>query len=446
MFQTVEDIREESFAAGVPFSWESFPEYLAFLSGRIGVNVTALVGHSALRLYVMGEDAQKRTATPAELDRMCGILADAVRAGACGFSTSYLDVDEELRPVPSRWADLHERTELARAAVRAGGRVLQTVPLLSHDAGFDDCVRELGHISRETGITTTLQPVIYMPRTPDRWKLALDGLEREARTGARIWGQTPPAPLDINLRLDETFFTFFLIPAWGEIMRRPVGERAALFADPARRAALVSQADPLLTQFLSHMYVGETRSDANRALEGRSLAEIAQERGISSAEALIEIALADDLHTEFPIRGAVHCDPAITAQIFSHPNILVGASDAGAHLSQFCGAGDSTYVLAECVRKQGIFSLEEAVHRLTGQPAEVFGLRDRGRVEPGAIADLVVFDAETVDPGRSVFLRDLPGKASRYLREPSGVDHVLVAGELTVDAGRYTPARPGQII
>src|SRR5262249_27440618 len=123
-----------------------------------------------------------------------------------------------------------------------------------------------------------------------------------------------------------------------------------------------------------------------------------------------------------------------------------GASDAGAHLSQFCGAGDSTYVLAECVRKRGMFSLEEGVHRLTGQPAEIWGLRERGRVEPGAIADLVVFDAATVDPGRSVFLRDLPGKASRYVREPSGVDHVLVAGEFTVRDGRYTAARPGRIV
>src|SRR5262245_55943583 len=313
MFQTVEDIREESFAAGVPFAWESFPEYLGFLSGREGVNVTALVGHSALRLYVMGEDSQKRVASAAELDRMCGLLADAVRAGACGFSTSYLDVDENLRPVPSRWADLHERIELARAAVRAGGRVLQTVPLLSAEDGLEVCTRELGHISRETGITTTLQPVIYMPRLPDLWKHSLDALEREARAGARIWGQTPPAPLDINLRLDETFFTFFLIPSWGEIMRRPVPERAALLADPARREALVRQADPLLTQFLTHMYVGETHSEANRALAGRSLAEIAQERGQALAEALIEIALADDLRTEFPIRGAVHSDPAITA-------------------------------------------------------------------------------------------------------------------------------------
>jgi N-acyl-D-aspartate/D-glutamate deacylase len=369
-----------------------------------------------------------------------------MRAGACGLSTSYLDVDEDLRPVPSRLADLHERTELARAVCEAGGRILQTVPELSALDGLDQCFRELGHISRETGITCTLQPVIFMPRIPDQWKRALDGLEREARAGARIYGQTPPGPMDINLRLDETFFTFFLLPAWGEIMRRPVAERAVLLADPARRAQLIDQADPLLTQFLSHAWVGETHSAANRPLSGRALPEIAAERGLSDAETLIEIALQDDLHTEFPIRGALHCDPAITAQILSHPNILVGASDAGAHLSQFCGAGDSTYVLAELVRKRQVFNLEEGVFRLTGHPAGVWGMRERGRIEPGAIADLVVFDAETIDPGRASFRRDLPGNASRYVREPTGVEHVLVAGEFTVRDGRYTDARPGQIV
>jgi N-acyl-D-aspartate/D-glutamate deacylase len=446
MFQTIEDIREQTFAAAVPFAWETFPEYLAFLTGRLGVNVIPLVGHSALRLYVMGEDSQRRTASDAELARMCELLGEAVAAGARGISTSYLDVDEDLRPVPSRLADLRERVALARAARAAGGGVMQTVPDLSTEGGLEVCLDELGRISRETGIACTLQPVIYFPRTPDLWKRALDGLERENRTGAVIYGQTPPGPMDINLRLDETFFTFFLIPAWGEIMSRPVAERAALFADPGRRERLVRQAHPLLTQFLRHAWIGETCSAANRGLSGRRLAEIAEERGASAAETLIEIALADDLHTEFPIRGAMHSEIGIRSQILAHPNILVGASDAGAHLSQFCGAGDSSYLLAEFVRSRKLFSLEEGVFRLTGQPARVFGVRERGHLEQGWVADLVVFDAERIDPGEAAFRRDLPGPASRYVREPRGIDHVMVAGEWTVRDGRYTEARPGRIV
>jgi N-acyl-D-amino-acid deacylase len=176
------------------------------------------------------------------------------------------------------------------------------------------------------------------------------------------------------------------------------------------------------------------------------LGEIAEERGCTAVDALIEIALADDLHTEFPVRGAMHESAEIAEQILQHPLMLVGASDAGAHLSQFCGAGDPCYLLAEYVRERGVFRLEEAVHRLTGQPAELFELEGRGRIEPGCAADLVVFDPEHVDVGPERFVRDLPGDATRYLRDPVGVDAVCVAGEIVVRDGKCTEARPGQIV
>jgi N-acyl-D-aspartate/D-glutamate deacylase len=446
MFQTIEDVREESFAAGVPWSWESFPEYLAHLKGGLGVNLAALVGHSALRLYVMGSDAQGRIATDAEIDAMCGIVREAVEAGAKGISTSYLDVDEQLRPVPSRFSDARERLALARAVRDAGGAVLQSVPNLAERGGMEACIRELGQISRATGLLCTLQPIIHVPREPDQWKHALDWLDEEARQGARIFGQCPPAPMDINLRLDETFFSFFLIPSWGQIMGRPASERAALFADPTRREALVREADPLLSQFLPHVWVGQTYSAQNAALSGRRLSEIAQERGQNMVETLLDVALADELHTEFPIRGSLHSDPEAARQILSHPQVLVGASDAGAHVSQFCGAGDASYLLAEYVRRRGVFSLEEAVQRLTGQPAQLWEIDERGCIEPGNVADLVVFDPARIDRGPEVFLNDVPGGANRYVREPVGVKCVLVAGEPTVQDGAYTPARPGQIV
>ncbi len=446
MFQTIEDIREQTFAAGVPWTWETFAEYLAFLRPGLGVNVMPLLGHSALRLYIMGADCQERAATRSELDAMCEVVRESVAAGAKGLSLSYLDVDENLRPVPSRFADLDERIALARAARDAGAAVLEAVPDARSARGMEACIRELGRISLETGILCTLQPVIQIATQPGLWRRSLDWLDEQARAGARVYGQSPPGPMDVNLRLDETFFSFFMLPTWGEIMSRPVPERAAPLADPANREALVREADLGLALFLPHVRVGETYSAANRGLTGRSLPEIADARGCRVVDALIEIALNDELHTEFPIRGAMHESATIANEILTHPQMLVGASDAGAHLSQFCGAGDACYLLAEYVRERGVFTLEEAVHRVTGQPAELFELEARGRIAPGAVADLVVFDPERIDTGPEYFVRDLPGDATRYLRDPVGVDAVCVGGEIVVRDGVSTAARPGQIV
>jgi len=446
MFQQIEDVRERSFAAGVSFAWESFAEYLASLEGTLGVNLAPLVGHSTLRLFAMGAASQERAATDAEVAEMAALVRDAVRAGARGLSLSHLDVDEFMRPVPSRFADLREKTALARAVVEAGGSVLETVPMAGDPDEFRATIEELGEISRASGILCMLQPIIHYPPAGDLWERALGWIDRECERGARVIGQASPRPFDQNLRLDETFFTFFLIPSWGDVMRRPPEQRAKLLADPALRPRLVEEGMPLLAFFLEKTWIGATRSAANRPLEGRRLPDVARERGCTLVDALIEIALQDDLATEFAIRGALHADPDVVARILKHPRVLLGASDGGAHVSQFCGASDPTLFLASFVRERGDFALEDAVHRLTGQPAELFGLSGRrGRVAPGLAADLVIFDPARVAPGRETYVGDLPGGANRYVCEAVGIDRVLVAGEDTVVAGRYTAARPGRI-
>jgi N-acyl-D-aspartate/D-glutamate deacylase len=252
--------------------------------------------------------------------------------------------------------------------------------------------------------------------------------------------------MNLNLRLDETFFSFFLLPTWGQIMSRPVDERAALLAEPERREALREEGETGLSLFLPKAWIGETYSEVNAGLTGRRLFDVAEERGQHPVDTLIEIALADDLHTEFAIRAPMHGSEEIAEEILRHPQMLVGASDAGAHLSQFCGAGDACYLIAEYVRKRGVFSLEEAVHRLTGQPAELFEIEGRGQIAKGYAADLVLFDPALIDLGPERFVRDLPGDATRYVREPTGVHGVWVAGEKVVDEGAYTKARPGRMV
>jgi N-acyl-D-aspartate/D-glutamate deacylase len=291
-----------------------------------------------------------------------------------------------------------------------------------------------------------LQPILYYPPQPQLWEQSLEWLDLEWERGGRVLGQASPRPFDQKLRLDETFFSFFLIPSWGDVMRRPPDERAALLADPALRPKLVEEGLPLLSFFLEKAWIGETLCAENAELSGRRLADVAREQGWTLIDALIEIALRDELHTEFAIRGALHADPEVTARILSHPRVIVGASDAGAHVSQFCGASDATLLLATFVRERGDFGLEQAVHRLTGQPAELFGLRDLGRLEPGLAADLVIFDPDTVCPGKEVFVKDLPGGAKRYVCDAVGIEAVIVGGETLVERGRYTQARPGRIL
>jgi len=394
----------------------------------------------------MGEAAQERAATREEISAMSSILRDAVAAGARGLSTSYLDVDENLKPVPSRYADLREKIALAQTIREAGGAVLEAVPNAGSVEEMKVCIRELGEISRASGLLCTLQPIVLIPTLPDLWKRSLDWISEEVARGAQLYGQSPPGPMNFNLRLDETFFPFFLLPTWGDIMRRPVPERAALLADLSRREALTQEGEAGLALFLPNAWIGETYSQANDGLSGRRLFDVAEERGRSPVETLIEIALEDELHTEFRVRAAMHGSEEIAHEIIRHPQMLVGASDAGAHLSQFCGAGDACYFLAEYVRKRGVFSLEEAIHRITGQPAELFAIADRGRIEVGRIAELVLFDPDRIDVGPERFVRDLPGDAARYVREPFGVHSVLVGGEVVVNEGSYTSARPGRIV
>ncbi len=446
MFQTIEDIGAPSFAAGVPFSWESFAQYLDFLRPRLSVNLIPLVGHSTLRLYAMGQASQQRAASDAEIARMCALLGEAVRAGARGLSLSDLDVDERLRPVPSRYADLREKIALAVAAVAAGGQLLENVIPSTGAAGIRACIEELGTISRESGIVATLQPVILFPGAQALLEQTLGWIADENARGGRVYGQTTPRSFDTNLRLEEQFFTFLLLPSWAEIMRRPVAERAALLADPARRPKLIEEGLPMLSLFLDRASVGECFAPENQRLRGRTLPEIARERGCTTVDALLEIALADELRTEFRIVGMMQDDPAVTARILAHPNILVGASDGGAHVSQFCGAGDTSELLATFVRERGDFSLEDAVWRLTGQPAELFGLRDVGRLAVGRSADLVVFDPATIAPGRESYVRDVPGGARRYLRDAVGIEAVYVAGAPIVEGGVYREARRGRVV
>src|SRR5215468_903125 len=439
MFKQIEDIQLSAFAEGVPWTWESYPEYLRYISQGLGINVAGLVGHSPLRTYVMGAAAQERAATDAEIAAMCGLLQDAIRGGAAGLSTSYVDIDEDMKPVPSRWATRDEVIALGKAMQQAGRGLIQTVPVFYNPPEQLQNIADMGEISRATGLMCTIAPIVHNAMST-LWKDSLDALDAEAARGARVYGQSMPRTFDINIRLSETSFLLYALPAWAELMRMPLRERLAGFRDAARRDDLRNQAI-LLGPLMDLLTVGETATPANASLRGRSLAQLAAERGVTAVDVMLDLACAEDLKTEFSIRDLIHAKTEGVTAILSHPRIHIGASDAGAHVAQFCGAGDTSYLLARWVRELQAFTLEHAVHRLTGELADAFGIRGRGRLQPGLAADLVLFDPDRIDRGAEEFIGDVPGGGNRYVRHATGIDLVAVNGAVVWEEDGYTDAR-----
>ena len=446
MFQVIEDIKKPTFDAAVPWCWETFPEYLDFIRGKLGVNVGALIGHSAVRAYVMGKASQERAATPQEIDAMCAIVAEAMTAGALGISSSYLDMDEEGRPVPSRYAEIDEKLALAKAMSASGRGVWQVVPYIVDPEQLLDNIRELGDISLAAGIPCSLQPVLGSGGR------ALDdqvrALTEQHERGARVYGQTMPRTFDMNMRLSETSMLLFGYPTWKEIMNLPSNERAAKFGDPANRDALVGEMVPREGSIfgIANMRVGDVKSAENERYQGRTVAEIAEAEGKRIGEVVLDLSLRDDLDTEFKLEGVVNADQEAVARLIDSPLCHFGASDAGAHITQFCGTGDTTYLLSHFVRESGTMTLERGIHRMTGEVARDWGIRDRGTLEAGQAADVVIFDADRVAITKEEFVDDFPGEARRYVRRAEGFDRVLVNGEVVYGAEGYTDARPGKIV
>jgi N-acyl-D-aspartate/D-glutamate deacylase len=447
MFQVIEDIKKRTFDAAVPFSWESFPEYLNFIRPNLGINVAALIGHSALRYYVMGVASQERAATPDEIAEMCRLVEEAMAAGAAGISSSYVDMDEEMKPVPSRYADLDEKIALARAMAKSGRGVWQVVPYFPDIQQELANIRELGDISLAAGIPCSLQPVLSSPLSPLAGEI-MAALEAEQARGARVYGQVMPRCFDLNMRLAETSMLLYALPGWKAIMDLPRYERRARFEDAETRARLVQEMKQAagMSGALPFLIVGNVTHPDNQVYRGRSLMEIAQAEGRELGDIILDISLRDDLNAEFKLVNVLNADKASVAQLIGHPLLHFGASDAGAHITQFCGTGDTTHMLEHYVRETGRLTLEQAVHRMTGELARDWGLADRGTIEPGKAADLVLFDLAALRCGSEEFVDDFPGEARRYVRRAEGYAAVIVNGAPVIENGRYTDARAGQVV
>ena len=447
MFAVIEDIKKPTFDAAVPFSWETFAQYLDFIRPTLGINVGALIGHSAVRLYVMGAASQQRVATDEEIERMCAIVEAAMAAGALGISSSYVDIDENMQPVPSRYADLREKIALCKAMAKSGRGMWQVVPYFPDLQQELDNIRELGDLSIAAGIPCSLQPVLSSPTSPNANEI-IEALEAQQKRGARVFGQVMPRCFDLNMRLSETSMLLYGLPGWKKIMDMPLKDRAGIFGNADTRTALVAEMKNAqgMSGALPFLSVGKVKSPNNERYRGRYLAEIAQTEGKELGEVILDLSLEDGLDTEFQLKNVINADKAAVARLIEHPLCHFGASDAGAHITQFCGTGDTTHMLEHYVRDTGHLTLERALHRMTGEVAADWGIRDRGTLQPGKAADLVLFDLDRLACGAEELVDDFPGEARRYVRRATGYRAVIVNGEVALRDGEYTAARNGRIV
>jgi len=451
MFRLIEEMPEAAFDRGVDWRWgEDFGAWLDAIAGNVALNVAPLVGHSVLRMYVLGPDAQERAATTDEIRQMADLLRVCLDAGAVGLSTSFVDIDETYRPVPSRWASPAELDALA-AVLGERDAVLQIVHEF-YDADLSVArVEQLADLSLRHGITTTLSPLFHSDANPQAVTKVMAAVAHARSRGAAVWPQVQTRPIDISFTLDQRSLMLLTMPSWWQVASiRDHGEKLAAVVD--RRQALVDEMNALAKRPNDGLGAGgfvvrEVVHERNDDLVGRTIDDIARERGCTHGDAVVDLALDEDLGTWF-IRASIgHDNSRVIGELLADPLVHIGASDGGAHVGSFSTFGDTGYLFSEFVRATGSLSLEAAVKKITLDPATIWGLDGRGLLAPGNAADVVVFDAERIGRGPEIASDDFPGDGIRWIRRQVGVQHVIVNGEVTwtADDGYLADARAGQI-
>ncbi len=456
LFAKVEGMSPNVLKSGLPWDWESFPSFLAALDTRLGINAAVYVGHSALRRFVMRDDASERPATAAEIERMRTLVREAMSAGAAGFSSSQAPThtDQLGRPVPSRKATFEEVAILAETAGEGGAG---SIAFLAESAvqGYDARDRErLIELAHRSGLPVVVQGMGFRPGARERWEDQTSFLASARERGAAIYSmlRTQPFMRPFNWRRGTSLFDGVF--TWRDLPALTSDERLARLRDPALRPKLrdgidhpntdASQGSTLPMPAMTAVFVDRSRSDPGA--EGKSLAQLAKERGVHPADIMCELAVADGLETQFLWNS--ESPPWIEANAESQQNLhmIVGTGDGGAHADRDDGAEWSTYFIRSWLLDRKLFSLEEGVRRITLLPAMVTGLKGRGLIARGYHADIMLFDPTRLCLGKKKLVSDMPGGEDRWQVRPEGVARVLVNGETIVQDGELTGARPGGVL
>ena len=451
--ERAEDIDPAALAAGIDWSFETFPEYLDAVD-RLpkGINFAANVGHSALRTWAMGERAFEKEADQADLARMRQQLADSIRAGAIGFSTSRSEHHEtsDNRPVASRLAAWDEVVELVGVMGELGAGIFEGADGGMMSADPDERARSLARL-RDLAATTGVPVTFGLVATAQAGHL-LDFLDEAAAAGGRVIAQTHCRGISVLLSL-RTRLPFDLLDAWRDLRSLPVDGQVAVLRDPERRRPYVEAA--VNAEYGRYTGVGAQARPPD--FEGirvyrsglppnPSVADVARERGVHPAEAMIDLCVESGGEQLFIQPSLYPQDEEVLLRALRHPRAVMTFSDSGAHLSQIADSSIHTHLLGYWVRQREEFTLEEAVRMITLAPAVAWGFSDRGLVRPGMVADLNVFDPEVVGPAVPRLVHDLPAGGCRLEQRSEGFQATLVAGVPTIREGRHTGATPGRLL
>ena len=439
----VEGMSLEVLRHGIRWEFESFPEYLALIE-RLGhvPNLAAFIGHSSLRTWVMGEAATRRAASAAEVAEMRRLVGEGMAAGAVGFATSTAPQHngEGGTPMPSRLADEAE----LRALVGALGESGRGVFMLTK--GGATGVPFLETLAAETGRPVVVAALLHNPTQPEAVFDELRHIAAAQSRGRRLYGQVSCCPLTNDFTLRSPY-PFESLAAWLPAMQAEGEALKRVYADKEfRRRVAEELARPAAIRLFNgewqKLELVEAARPENRRFEGQSIAALAAADGTAPLDWLLDFSLAEDLDTVYSAL-LLNSDEAAVGRMLSDPNATIALSDAGAHLTFFCDAGYGLHLLGHWVRERGVLSLEEAVWQLSGRPAAIFGIEDRGRIAPGLAADLLLFDAASVGRGPKQRVFDLPGGAPRLTTAARGVKGLWVNGVLVADeAGARPPQRP----
>jgi len=455
----VEDIPLEAMLAGIDWRWETFPEYLATVE-RLpkALNYGSYIGHSALRMYVMGKRALSEAATDDDVARMVAAVKEAVRAGAMGFSSSRAGthVTPDDTPVASRIAEWSELDALVGAMADLDAGIFQVGPDVSSGPTQRAFLARLQELAIKTG-----RPVMFgtistrQGEQPNSYRYQLDYIDESIAAGARMWGQTTTKSINAIFTF-KSYLPFDALPHWKDLRTLPLAEQKRRMADPAVREKLV--ADEALMKPRDKVFQGggAATTDPRKpdytnlyAMRGvdwddPTVAQLAEQRGRHPVDVMIDLMLADE--NQVFVQPLVNESPDHVLGMLRHPWTLATFSDSGAHVCQEMGSSLQTHMLSYWVRQKQAFTLEQAVRMLTFDNAAAWELNDRGLVRAGFAADLVLFDEQTVRPAMPVVESDLPGGARRLVQKAEGIAATIVNGQIAFENGEATGACAGQLL
>ena len=455
MMSKVEGMPLPALEHGTDWSWETFADFLQRFEGNIAVNAGFLVGHCAIRRYAMGLDA---VGNPADAEQIVGMraeLAKAIEAGALGFSftNSTSHSDGEGEPVASRWATHDELIALCEETGKYPGTTLEGIVPGCLDTFSDDEIDLLAKMSAAANRPMNWNVLTVDSREPDRVPRQLQAAARAKELGGRVVALTMPIQVPMNMSF-LNFCGLWLMPNWKDVMAGSVAERIQRLQDPDTRIKLLewslSKEAGVFRRLAdwADYIIGDTFSQENAGLSGRSVRDIASERATSAFGTLLDIVIADELRTVlWPTPQDNDAESwRMRAELWLDERAMIGGSDAGAHLDRMCGAPYPTKFLNDCLHGHKLISMETAVKLMTSDPAALFGLKDRGVLRIGAIADVVVFDPATVGSQEPRLVTDLPGNSARLTADSVGMNHVFVNGVAILRDGVATGATPGTVL